>query len=113
VAPSERWGENEEGTVCQIGFGMFVPAGAVAIGVATVSPAQARVFSGFGFGPFWGYRYPVPAPDYAPSAGGASPCDPGDGSSPSTRYFCDNPRDAYVPQCNSGWRAVPATSVQQ
>lgn len=102
-------------------------AALLSVGVVDATPARAGVVIGFGFGfPFFGYPYPypyppyaypypAPAPYYAPSVGYTPSLGPGYGAAPSTWYYCDNPRGyyPYVPQCYSGWHAVPATAVQQ
>ncbi len=94
--------------------------------VATSAPADARVFVGFGFGPFWGYPYypyPYPYPYAYPYPYGAppvvyspgyAPADPGyapaPAAAPASWYYCSNPPGyyPYVQQCSTGWRAVPA-----
>lgn len=117
-----------KGPFAKSALAFLLLAGVAATGIAGATPAQARVVVGvgFGFGPFWGvpypypypypyaYPYPAPPPYYAPSAVYAPAADPGYGVASSTWYYCDNPRGYYpdVPQCNSGWRAVPANSVQ-
>jgi hypothetical protein len=115
----------KQGLFAKSALALFVLASLVAIDIVDATPAAARVV--VGFGPFWGfpfpypypypypyaYPYPAPPPYYAPSAAYAAPADPGYGVAPSTWYYCANPRGYYpdVPQCNSGWRAVPASSV--
>jgi hypothetical protein len=109
--------------------------GAVAFG-ASVTPAEARVFVGFGFGypyypaPYYGYpgyyygypgyypdpyyyAYPPPAvyapppAVYAPPPVAATPGAP----PPQSWYYCDDPKGyyPYVASCPTAWRQVPAT----
>lgn len=122
-----------KGIVRQSALALVGLAGLLAVGIGGTAPAQARVFIGFGFGPFWGfplaYPYPyvvppfpyafpyaAPPPYYAPSADYyAPPAGPGYAAQSSTWYYCDNPRGyyPYVQQCHSGWRTVAAPASMQ
>ena len=95
----------------------------IAGGIAT--PAQARVFIGFGFAP-WGYYDPWYGPDaygppvvygppptiIAPAPGYASAPAPITGAAPPppTWYYCDQPAGyyPYVQRCTTQWRQVAA-----
>lgn len=104
----------------------FLVIGGIAGGT---TPAQARVFIGFGVAPWgWGYPYPygpyaypyyapppvvyappiyTAPPAYAPTAPSAAES--------STWYYCDNPSGyyPYVKQCNTAWRPVAARPPQE
>lgn len=95
-------------------------AGAAGLGaIALATPASARVFVGFGFGPpVFGPRVVYAAPPvvytppvvYAPPPVVVQPAYVSQPAAASTWYFCDNPRGYYpnVTACSAGWREVPA-----
>jgi hypothetical protein len=66
-------------------------------------------------GPAWYWYpapvYPYPNPYTPPVVVQAPPPTPQPQSLPQTWYYCDGPAGyyPYVPECASGWRAVPAT----
>lgn len=67
-------------------------------------------------GPGWYWYpapiYPYPNPYVPPAVVQAPPAPPAQPQAlPPTWYYCDRPRGyyPYVPECSSGWRAVPAT----
>ncbi len=73
--------------IARSALGLFALALVAAGSIVSAAPAEARVFVGFGFGPFWGFPYPYypypyyPAPYYAPPvvySPGYAPPDPGD-----------------------------------
>jgi hypothetical protein len=55
--------------------------------------------------------YPYPNPYTPPVVVQVPPAPPQPQSLPQTWYYCDRPAGyyPYVPECASGWRAVPAT----
>lgn len=100
-------------------------AAVAATGMAGSTPAEARVFVGFGFAPWWGYPYgypypyyPAPPVVYAPSyvpPGPAYGPGPAPAAAPATWYYCDAPAGyyPYVQHCRTEWRPVPATPQNQ
>ena len=90
-------------------------AATAGIAVVTPTPAQARVFIGFGVAPWWGfgpYWYPPPIvyapPAYVPPPSYAVPAASG------TWYYCDDPAGyyPYVRSCDAPWRPVAAQPRQ-
>ncbi|MGH6981364.1 MAG: hypothetical protein ACREFC_09175 [Stellaceae bacterium] len=115
--------------VAKSALAVFVLAAVAATGIVGAAPANARVFVGFGFAPYWGYPYAYPYPYsypypypaqpvvYAPSYVPADPdyaAQPA-AAAPATWYYCDAPAGyyPYVQHCSTPWRPVPATPQRE
>ena len=96
---------------------MLILGGLVVAAGAAMAPhaAQARVFVGFGFSPFYfpaPYYYGPPPVVYVPPPMAYAPPPVMYIAPPQqSYYYCDNPKGYYpsVQSCANGWRQVPAT----
>lgn len=88
-----------------------------AVGLAS-TPAEARVWVGFGVGvpypyyyPYAPYYYPPPVVYAPPPVYAAPPAAPTAlAPAPQSWYYCNNPQGYYpnVQSCPGGWQEVPA-----